>query len=151
MKNNKGITLISLVITIIVLLILAGVSIAMLSGDNSILSRASNAAEESALANTKELITNAVNEALVEYNNDLYVNNNGEATLASYLISKVGTSASTGAIAQANAISGISVSVTTAVGADADGAYAVSYKGTSKYTFTVNHTSGALEWTEVNS
>jgi type II secretory pathway pseudopilin PulG len=32
--NNKGITLIALVITIIVLLILAGVSIATLTGDN---------------------------------------------------------------------------------------------------------------------
>ena len=32
--NNKGITLIALVITIIVLLILAGVSIAMLTGEN---------------------------------------------------------------------------------------------------------------------
>ena len=35
MKNtNKGITLIALVITIIILLILAGISIGMLSGDN---------------------------------------------------------------------------------------------------------------------
>ena len=33
-KRNKGITLIALVITIIVLLILAGVTIAMLMGDN---------------------------------------------------------------------------------------------------------------------
>ena len=33
-KNSKGITLIALVITIIVLLILAGVSIAMLTGEN---------------------------------------------------------------------------------------------------------------------
>ena len=33
-KNTKGITLIALVITIIVLLILAGVTIAALSGDN---------------------------------------------------------------------------------------------------------------------
>ena len=33
-KEIKGITLIALVITIIVLLILAGVSIAMLTGDN---------------------------------------------------------------------------------------------------------------------
>ncbi len=40
MKNNKGITLIALVITIIVLLILAGVSIAMLTGENGILTRA---------------------------------------------------------------------------------------------------------------
>ena len=40
MKNSKGITLIALVITIIVLLILAGVSIAMLTGDNGLLSQA---------------------------------------------------------------------------------------------------------------
>lgn len=33
-RDNKGITLIALVITIIVLLILAGVSIAMLTGEN---------------------------------------------------------------------------------------------------------------------
>lgn len=33
-KSEKGITLIALVITVIVLLILAGVSIAMLTGDN---------------------------------------------------------------------------------------------------------------------
>ncbi len=45
MKKNKkaGITLIALVITIIVLLILAGISISMLSGDNSILNQAGRA------------------------------------------------------------------------------------------------------------
>lgn len=37
MKENTGITLIALVITIIVLLILAGVSISMLTGNNGIL------------------------------------------------------------------------------------------------------------------
>ena len=42
MRNNKGITLIALVITIIVLLILAGVSIAMLTGQNGILTRAND-------------------------------------------------------------------------------------------------------------
>ena len=42
-QNNRGITLIALVITIIVLLILAGVSIAMLTGSNGILTQASNA------------------------------------------------------------------------------------------------------------
>ncbi len=41
-KNMKGITLIALVITIIVLLILAGVSIAMLTGQNGILTQAQN-------------------------------------------------------------------------------------------------------------
>ena len=41
--NQKGITLIALVITIIVLLILAGVSIAMLTGQNGILTQAQSA------------------------------------------------------------------------------------------------------------
>lgn len=36
-KNNKGITLIALVITIIILLILAGITIATLTGENGIL------------------------------------------------------------------------------------------------------------------
>ena len=44
-RNSKGITLIALVITIIVLLILASVSIAMLTGDNGILSQAQRAKE----------------------------------------------------------------------------------------------------------
>ena len=43
--RNKGITLIALVISIIVLLILAGISISMLAGDNSILKRAVDAKE----------------------------------------------------------------------------------------------------------
>ena len=42
-KNNRGITLIALVITIIVLLILAGVTIATLTGDNGLLKKAQNA------------------------------------------------------------------------------------------------------------
>mgnify|MGYP002562860869 CR=1 FL=1 len=42
-KNAKGITLIALVITIIVLLILAGVTIATLTGDNGILKKAGDA------------------------------------------------------------------------------------------------------------
>ena len=37
--SKKGITLISLVVTIVVLLILAGVSVSMLTGDNGILRR----------------------------------------------------------------------------------------------------------------
>ena len=43
LKSSNGITLIALVITIIVLLILAGISIAMLSGDNSVLQKATDA------------------------------------------------------------------------------------------------------------
>ncbi len=46
MKKNRGITLIALVVTIVVLLILAGVTIAMLTGENGILVRAKEAKEE---------------------------------------------------------------------------------------------------------
>ena len=44
LKQNKGITLIALVITIIVLLILAGVSISAVIGENGIATKAKNAA-----------------------------------------------------------------------------------------------------------
>ena len=54
LKNTKGITLIALVITIIVLLILAGVTITTLTGDNGILTRASDASRESEIASVKE-------------------------------------------------------------------------------------------------
>lgn len=40
MRNQKGITLVALVVTIVVLLILAGTSIAMLKGDNGIITNA---------------------------------------------------------------------------------------------------------------
>ena len=53
-KRNHGITLIALVITIIVLLILAAISITMLTGDNSILKRAVDAKERTELSSLKE-------------------------------------------------------------------------------------------------
>ena len=53
-RKNRGITLIALVITIIVLLILAGVSIAMLTGNNGILTQAKLAKENTALAKEDE-------------------------------------------------------------------------------------------------
>ena len=59
--NNKGITLIALVITIIVLLILAGVSIAMLTGQNGILNQATDAKEETAEAEVVERINMELN------------------------------------------------------------------------------------------
>ena len=62
--NNKGITLIALVITIIVLLILAGISISMLSGDNSILSKAIEAKEKAEMTGTIEQIKIAVTSAI---------------------------------------------------------------------------------------
>ncbi len=54
--KEKGITLIALVITIIVLLILAGVSISMLTGDNGILTQAQRAKEMTEAASEEEYI-----------------------------------------------------------------------------------------------
>ena len=55
-KSNEGITLIALVITIIVLLILAGVSIAMLTGPNGLLTQADEARTETDMARAREKI-----------------------------------------------------------------------------------------------
>ena len=52
--GNKGITLVSLVITIIVMLILAGVSLSMLVGDGSVLDQAKNASTATVLGSIKE-------------------------------------------------------------------------------------------------
>ena len=54
MKEQKGITLIALVITIIVLLILAGVSIATLTGEDGILAKAKLAKERNEQAEQEE-------------------------------------------------------------------------------------------------
>ena len=55
-RREKGITLIALVITIIVLLILAGVSIATLTGNNGILKQANQAKENNNSAAAKEKV-----------------------------------------------------------------------------------------------
>ena len=65
-KNTKGITLIALVITIIVLLILAGVTISALSGDNGILTNATKAKEQTEISNEKDAVSLAVGGALAE-------------------------------------------------------------------------------------
>lgn len=64
LKREKGITLIALVVTIIVLLILAGVTIATLTGDNGILNQAGNAKEQTEISNEKEVIEMATVQAM---------------------------------------------------------------------------------------
>ena len=71
MRNNKGITLVALVVTIVVLLILAGVSINLVLGDNGIEKRAQDAKNktEEDLANTQEVMnqmTDEITEAIGE-------------------------------------------------------------------------------------
>ena len=55
MKNNKGITLVALVVTIVVLLILAGVSINLVLGNNGIIAKAKDAETKFAEASQNDL------------------------------------------------------------------------------------------------
>mgnify|MGYP007110821551 CR=1 FL=1 len=71
-KNKSGITLIALVVTIIVLLILAGISISMLTGQNGILNRAANAKEKTEIASIDEQRKLAQAEALMNTEKTTY-------------------------------------------------------------------------------
>lgn len=82
MKNNKGITLIALVITIIVLLILAGVAIAMLTGENSILTRASDSAVVNEIAAKKDRADLAAVAGITDDYENKYVASSPEAKTA---------------------------------------------------------------------
>ena len=64
--GKKGITLISLVVTIIVLLILAGITISMLFGDNGLLNRATDATEEYSKAEAREKVELLLSEYVID-------------------------------------------------------------------------------------
>ena len=93
MRNNKGITLIALVVTIIVLLILAGVSIAMLTGDNGILKQSRKAKTDTANAEAVERINMELNAmkakilagtAIADGDEDTMMTNLGEGYTVTY-------------------------------------------------------------------
>ena len=86
-KKNKGITLIALVVTIIVLLILAGISIVMLTGQNGILNRANEAKEKTGVAQKEE------NEKLQGYEDTInqYVPSSNGGTTGGSLPTGTGT------------------------------------------------------------
>lgn len=81
MKKQEGITLIALVITIIVLLILAGVTIAMLTGENGLLSRAKSTVPEQAVAGAKDEVALIYQDAFAGYLTSKYTGD-GSDTLA---------------------------------------------------------------------
>ena len=84
-KKEKGITLIALAVTIIVMLILAGVTIAALTSENGIINQASKVKETSKVAKTEE-------EAKLEYSNlilEKQMEGHGEETELSDVIGKL--------------------------------------------------------------
>ena len=80
LKGNNGVTLVALVITIIVLLILAGVSISLVVGDNGVLNQAVNAADATNEAAATSEIEMAVAAAVTDYMANKY---SGETSAAS--------------------------------------------------------------------
>ena len=80
LKSKKGITLVALVVTTVVLLILAGVSINLVLGDNGIIKKANQAASVTKEAEVKE----AINRTILEF----YLTNDYE-TLEDFLKAKV--------------------------------------------------------------
>ena len=65
-SKNKGITLIALVVTIVVLLILAGISISMLTGENGVITQARKSKEETIIGDEKEGISLAYSSCKAE-------------------------------------------------------------------------------------
>ena len=78
MNKQKGITLIALIITIIVLLILVGVSILLVTGNNGELKQASTAVIKNKEATAKEEVEMAVASARTEYMKDWATNTSKE-------------------------------------------------------------------------
>ena len=84
-QKEKGITLIALAVTIIVMLILAGVTMAALTSENGIINQASKVKETSKVAKTEE-------EAKLEYSNlilEKQMEGHGEETELSDVIGKL--------------------------------------------------------------
>lgn len=69
MKNDRGITMIALIVTIIVLIILAGISISSISGDNGIIKNSQEAKIEAEIADEKKGVENAT---VTVMNNDKF-------------------------------------------------------------------------------
>ena len=67
LKRNEGITFIALVVTIIVLLILAGISINMLMGQNGILNRATTAKKQTENTNARDELALAITSLGMDY------------------------------------------------------------------------------------
>ena len=85
-KKKEGITLIALVVTIIVILILAAISIIMLTGDNSILKRAVDAKERTGIAEIEERKRLTMLEAASNVNGENY---SGVKIPAGYAATKI--------------------------------------------------------------
>lgn len=140
LKKNGGITLIALVITIIVLLILAGVSIAMLSGENGLLTRSTQAADKEVLAGAKDVITTDVAAYLADYYEAKYVSNTaGTSGKAAYVGSQLTHDYTTTTKVQGCSVTAVSATSITIQKTGAD-------QGDANATGLIDPTEGTISW-----
>ena len=131
LRNQKGITLVALVITIIVLLILAGVTLAMISGQDGILTKAVSAKKQNELGAAKDEVALKVNTLIADFYEDRYVTGDYDKdVVGKYVIDNFGASMTT-----SNQVSVI----------NSEGSLTLSYDGATA-TGEINATTGVLSW-----
>lgn len=81
LKTSKGITLVAMVVTIIVLLILAGVAIATLMGDNGVINQTSQSKTKNRIAGAQEEVELAIQALRIDK-----ISKNVGGTLAAYIL-----------------------------------------------------------------
>jgi Tfp pilus assembly protein PilE len=94
-KQQKGITLIALVITIIVLLILAGITIAMLTGSDSAPAKANEAKQKNDIGAAKDQVFMIAQNAQLKYYDDTYVKAGSTVESGATNLSSANTAAGT--------------------------------------------------------
>ncbi len=75
-KDEKAITLVALIVTIIILLLLAGITIATLGGENGLFTKTNKSKEKETIANAKEKLELVLEEAKVDENINSNYNSN---------------------------------------------------------------------------
>ena len=138
MKNQKGITLIALVITIIVLLILAGITIAMLTGENGLLNKANSSKSKTVEAEAVEKINVTLSDVKAEIYKQQVSNSAYLPVSSSSLESKITTLLNTDGIKTTEAENDYWYSF-------ADNTLTISYKNTAAGVSTV---SGSIDLSE---
>ena len=86
-QANQGITLVALVVTIVVLLILAGITLTYVLGDNSVFKQATQAKEETAIAKAREKLEIVLTSAQIPKKLDKEYNEN--EYLDAYILEKI--------------------------------------------------------------
>ncbi len=89
-KKERGITLVALVVTIVVLLILAGVSISMVLGNNGIVTKAKETQTAQDKAYAEDVIESGLKAVQIEV-----LSNTGKTANVAYVVEKINDSAFT--------------------------------------------------------